>query len=116
MAAQTEPERSPYRRACAPCHGTDGRGAGPAAKALLAPPADLTLLAARNGGVFPRDRIVATIVGERTIPAHGSREMPVWSIRFEPSSGATAVASVVAQQRIDAIVREVEALQRTASE
>jgi hypothetical protein len=39
--------------------------------------------------------------------------MPVWSIRFEPSSGATAAASIVAQQRIDALVRELEALQRT---
>jgi mono/diheme cytochrome c family protein len=114
-ALRTQPERSPYSSACASCHGADGRGAGPAARALRTPPADLTLLAARNGGVFPRDAVVATIVGERVLPAHGSREMPVWSIRFEPSSGAAAVASIVAQQRIDAIVREIEALQRTPS-
>jgi hypothetical protein len=104
---------TPYRRACAPCHGVDGRGTGPVATTLRTPPADLTLLAATNGGAFPREAVVATIVGERAMPAHGNREMPVWSIRFEPSSSATAAASIAAEQRIDAIVRELEALQRS---
>ena len=106
-------ERSAYLSACASCHGADGRGSGPAAKALRKAPADLTLLAARNGGVFPREAVVAVVVGERPLAPHGSREMPVWSTRFGPSAGATAVASVVAQRRVEAIVDYVESLQRT---
>ena len=80
---------------------------------LRTPPTDLTLLAMHNDGVFPREAVVAVITGERSLPAHGTREMPVWSIRFEPTSGATGVASVVAQRRIDAIIVELEALQRS---
>ena len=112
--AASDDDRSPYRRACASCHGADGRGAGPAAAALRQHPADLTLLAARNGGTFPREALVAVIVGRKPVPAHGTGDMPVWSIRFEPSSLATAVASIAAQRNVDAIVREVEDLQRPA--
>lgn len=113
MAAVSEPERSPFLRACASCHGADARGAGPAAGGFQTSPPDLTLLAARNGGVFPRDAVIAVVSGARSVPAHGSREMPVWSITFDPPSGPTAVASIVAQQRVDAIVHDLESRQRT---
>lgn len=113
VAAASESERSPFLRACASCHGADARGAGPAAGALRVSPPDLTLLAARNGGVFPRDAVLAVVTGARTLAAHGSREMPVWSITFDPPSGPTAVASIVAQQRVDAIVHDLESRQRT---
>ena len=33
-----------YMSYCAVCHGTDGKGGGPAASALKVPPTDLTLL------------------------------------------------------------------------
>ena len=67
---------------CAPCHGRDGRGHGPAAAALRPGPADLTRLAAKSGGKYPDARVVATIefgAGQhpRTV-AHGSAQMPVW--------------------------------------
>ena len=35
---------------CASCHGTDAKGDGPMAKSLKVKPADLTRIAARNGG------------------------------------------------------------------
>jgi mono/diheme cytochrome c family protein len=35
---------------CASCHGADGKGDGPMAKSLKVKPADLTRIAARNGG------------------------------------------------------------------
>jgi len=48
----------------------------------IAPP-DLTTLARRNGGTFPRDRVQAFITGsQRTPPAHGSSAMPVWGPTF----------------------------------
>lgn len=73
-----------YRTFCAPCHGVDGKGTGPAAAALKKAPADLTQLSKKNGGKFPGDRVRAFIEGtdQKTIEAHGSREMPVWGDVF----------------------------------
>ena len=72
-----------FRSYCATCHGVDGKGQGPVASALKHPPPDLTLISRRNGGRFPRDRVKATIAGqERSISAHGSREMPIWGPVF----------------------------------
>jgi mono/diheme cytochrome c family protein len=44
-----------YTEYCASCHGEDGKGMGPAASALKAPPSDLTTLAKRHAGKFPED-------------------------------------------------------------
>src|ERR1700692_3421848 len=43
-----------YTAYCAVCHGTDGKGGGPAASALKTPPSDLTLLSKNNGGKYRR--------------------------------------------------------------
>lgn len=48
---------------CAPCHGPTGVGNGPAAADLAIKPADLTGLAARNGGTFPLARVMSKIWG-----------------------------------------------------
>jgi len=66
-----------YVNYCAACHGKEGKGDGPAAPALKTPPTDLTMLATRNGGKFPEDRVFYSIAGG-VVPAHGSEEMPVW--------------------------------------
>lgn len=50
---------------CAACHGADGRGNGSAAAGLSPAPADLTQIAARNGGTFPEARVMSTIDGYR---------------------------------------------------
>jgi len=68
---------------CASCHGRDGNGKGPVAPALRVPPPDLTRIAARNDGVFPKARIEALLTGDRNIPpAHGTSDMPVWGPIF----------------------------------
>ncbi len=63
---------------CAPCHGVDGRGNGPAATALRAQPTDLTGLCKKNHGKFPDTHIVAVLQFGSDVPAHGSAQMPVW--------------------------------------
>ncbi|MCV2869501.1 cytochrome c [Defluviimonas sp. WL0002] len=55
--------RSLYLDYCASCHGVGGKGDGPAAEGLGKMPADLTRIAARNGGVFPKVRVMSTIDG-----------------------------------------------------
>ncbi len=69
---------------CASCHGTDAKGKGPVSDQLKIPPPDLTMLAKNNNGVFPTDAVYETIDGLKTIPAHGTREMPIWGERFNP--------------------------------
>jgi len=72
-----------YRNHCAACHGSDGRGNGPASVSLKHKVPDLTTIARRNHGTFPRARIKAYIEGTDDTPsAHGSREMPIWGPIF----------------------------------
>jgi mono/diheme cytochrome c family protein len=67
-----------YGRFCASCHGVEGRGDGPVAESLNVETPDLTLIARRAGGVFPRENVLRIIDGRHIIGAHGLRTMPVW--------------------------------------
>lgn len=92
---------------CATCHGADARGNGPVARALKGTPADLTMLASRNRGVFPRDHVKAAIAGAgRTVAAHGTTEMPIWGPLFRAFESDARVAV-----RIDNLVTYLETLQ-----
>lgn len=71
-----------YSRFCASCHGATGRGDGPVASSFKVEVPDLTLIARRASGVYPRDRIEKIIDGRYVIAAHGSRTMPVWGEDF----------------------------------
>lgn len=95
---------------CATCHGRDGRGGGPVASALKTRPADLTTIAARNGGTFPRARVTGLVTGDDILgtPAHGSREMPVWGPIFHALDPAETVNKV----RVANIVDHLESIQR----
>jgi mono/diheme cytochrome c family protein len=74
-----------YREYCAVCHGTTGRGDGPAARALKTPPADLTTITKRHG-TFPRKTVEETILAQNEpLASHGSREMPIWGPIFRRS-------------------------------
>jgi mono/diheme cytochrome c family protein len=95
---------------CATCHGRDGRGRGPTASALKTPPADLTKIAARNGGTFPRARVAGLVTGDDVLgtPAHGSREMPVWGPIFHALDSSETVNKV----RIANIVDHLQSIQQ----
>src|SRR5260370_34813208 len=71
-----------FRKYCAQCHGMDATGDGPVAAALKKKPANLTTLAKKNGGVFPEQEGRELIVGTKTPPSHGTREMPIWGFAF----------------------------------
>jgi mono/diheme cytochrome c family protein len=76
--------KSEFQSSCASCHGTDAKGDGPVSSQLKVPPPDLTILAKKNNGVFPTNAVYESIYGLKTIPAHGTREMPIWGYRFNP--------------------------------
>jgi len=71
-----------YLAYCAACHGRDGKGDGPVAASLKVPPGDLSNLSKSNGGKFPSVKVVNIISGRAGVPAHGSKEMPVWGPVF----------------------------------
>ena len=77
--------KAEFQSSCASCHGADGKGKGPVSGQLKMPPADLTILAKTNNGVFPTNAVFETIYGSTTIAAHGTREMPIWGDRFNPT-------------------------------
>jgi mono/diheme cytochrome c family protein len=93
---------------CADCHGEDGRGNGPRAFVLTVPPPDLTRLAERHGGTFPREQVSALIDGRASISGHGSREMPVWGkwfkIEAEEGLGGAEGDEGSIRKRINALV------------
>lgn len=90
---------------CAVCHGKSGVGDGPAAKSLVKAPADLTRIAARNGGTFPEVKVKRYIEGADEISAHGSRDMPMWGDLFRSLDRDTA------QIRVQALANLIKEMQ-----
>jgi mono/diheme cytochrome c family protein len=102
-----------FKTHCAVCHGGDARGTGTATSELRRRPPDLTEYTARNGGVFPRERVYQIIDG-RYVPSHGDRDMPIWGDAFSRSRDGLSEAGV--RSRIDAIVNYLEMIQRRSAE
>jgi mono/diheme cytochrome c family protein len=90
---------------CAVCHGKTGVGNGPAAKSLTKAPADLTKLAANNKGVYPEVHVKRFIEGLDEVPAHGSRDMPMWGDLFNSLDRNTT------QIRVQALSDYIKGLQ-----
>ena len=103
--------RDSFELYCAACHGSDGRGGGPVAAELRTRPSDLTLLARRNDGAFPRDAVREFIVGTaRPLRAHGTIEMPVWGPMFRVFESDARV-----RERIANLVTYIERLQQPST-
>jgi hypothetical protein len=75
-----------YHAECAVCHGVTGKGDGPFAESLKGGVPSLTTLRKDNGGVFPFERVYASIDGRNEVRGHGTREMPIWGKRYAASS------------------------------
>lgn len=67
---------------CAACHGDGGKGDGPLADTVERRPADLTGIAARNGGSFPMTEVMAKIWGY-TGGREGAAVMPNFGALLE---------------------------------
>ena len=75
---------------------------------MKAPPPDLTLLSKRNSGRFPAVAVFQSIEGNAAIPAHGSREMPVWGAAFRRMGGSDDAG---VKLRMRNLVRYIESIQ-----
>ncbi len=95
---------------CGACHGEDGRGNGPASLALKRPGPDLTRLSRRNGGSFPVIHVKNTITfgNDELIPAHGSKQMPMWGPIFHEIEFDHDFGNV----RVENLTKYLESLQQ----
>jgi mono/diheme cytochrome c family protein len=99
-----------FRNYCAACHGPDGRGNGPVSKALKREVPDLTRLSQRNEGAFPAIHVRNTIMfgTDDLLPAHGSKEMPIWGPIFHEIEFDHDLGHV----RLENIAKYLESIQR----
>jgi mono/diheme cytochrome c family protein len=98
-----------FKTYCATCHGTTGRGDGPLADSMRRRPSNLTEIAKRNKGVYPKDLVAQIIDGRTKVPGHGGPDMPVWGDAFMRTSESTDEASV--KHRIQALADYLETIQ-----
>jgi mono/diheme cytochrome c family protein len=109
LVIQSVEGRDLFEFYCATCHGRDGTGGGPVAPALKTAPPDLTLIARRHGGGFPRAWVEEFVTKDgAAAPTHGTYDMPVWGPVFrglDPSDTRAAI-------RIANVVKYIESLQK----
>lgn len=102
-----------YDEHCAVCHGPSGRGDGPAAAGLETPPADLSRIAERNGGVFDFAAVMSMIDGykapTRDMPRFGDMLAESETIPFDSGDGVLTPTPAA----LIALAKYVEDLQVT---
>jgi len=98
-----------YRTYCASCHGADGKGEGPLAESLRFHPPDLRLIARRNGGEYPAEKVHRIVDGRKPLPGHGGPDMPIWGDAFRNVDTGYDDAKV--KEKIRAVVDYLHTLQ-----
>lgn len=98
-----------FKQYCASCHGSDGKGRGPATPTLNTRVPDLTTLTKRHDGKFPFEYVESVLRFGPGFAAHGSAEMPVWGPIFQylENYNETAV-----RQRIRNLCEYIESMQQ----
>jgi mono/diheme cytochrome c family protein len=102
-----------FEDSCAVCHGLSLRGNGPMAELLLVPPPDLTRIAERYGGSFPRVGMAWKIDGRDPIVGHGG-DMPLFGFRFGAMSevlSSTGGQTVLTSPEVVDLVTFLEQMQ-----
>ena len=100
-----------YRVFCASCHGPQAHGDGPVAQTLKPKVPDLTRIAARNGGTFPKERVRETIDGQSLPRVHGTRAMPVWGWDFYAMNRQDPARRERVKELIGRLVEYLESIQ-----
>lgn len=114
QSSQVADGKQKFEIYCASCHGAGAKGDGPFSATLRKRPADLTQLAGRNKGEFPKETVARLIDGRTRDEAHRKSDMPVWGDVFAKSESGPEPAAVKA--RIDALVEYLATIQAKAKE
>ncbi len=95
---------------CTFCHGGDGKGGGPLAKALRLAPPDLTTLAARMEGRFPSEHVLYMLRNGGGQKSDGDKAMPVWAEIFAHECG-----DAYAKQAVLELERHLRTIQQSSA-
>ena len=106
-----DPGRAMYLRYCSACHGPAGKGDGIAGTFMTPKPADLTQIAAKRGGTFPFQAVMAYVDGTKDVRAHGDPAMPVWGETFRAESACDMGRRVEVQGKLMLITDYVRSIQ-----
>jgi mono/diheme cytochrome c family protein len=101
-----------FTKYCGSCHGPDGKGDGYLASSLKQKPADLTLIAKKNGGKFPEQTVMRFIDGTTDVRAHGNPDMPVWGEVFKEQIASSPTQQAEIRATILAIVNYIGSIQQ----
>lgn len=108
-----EPEvagRVAYEAYCKSCHGDEAKGDGELASELGMTPPDLTRLVVNNNDNFPEEAIRKMVDGREVVPAHGTRQMPIWGNIWVSADGDSLQEAVVVR-RIDNLIAYLKTIQ-----
>jgi len=97
---------------CGSCHGPDGKGDGYLSGSLKQKPADLTLIAKKNGGKFPEQTVMRFIDGTTDVRAHGNPDMPVWGEVFKQQIASSPTQQAEIRATILSIVNYIGSIQQ----
>ena len=111
-AAEADQGRMYFLRYCGSCHGVEGKGDGTVSRSLKVKPADLTQLKKKNNGVFPLEKVMATINGKTRVEAHGESEVPVWGEIFVKEASVQKDPAGTSSAKIKALAEYIETIQR----
>ena len=100
-----------FLASCASCHGVGAKGDGKKAKDLDVAPADLTLLAKDNDGVYPFLEVYNIIDGRTEASGHGDRLMPVWGDRYSTEIGGPFGGEAAVHAQILELVSYIKTMQ-----
>jgi mono/diheme cytochrome c family protein len=111
-AAEGDQGRTHFLRYCSSCHGVEGKGDGTVSRSLKVKPVDLTQLKKKNKGVFPLEKVMATIDGKTRVDAHGESKMPVWGEIFEKEASAQKESASASAAKVKAVAEYIATIQR----
>ena len=97
-----------YKSYCAACHGSEGKGDGPAVEFLKTPPPDLRMLAQHNQGKYPAEHVAMTLRLGTGSRAHGTSDMPLWGELFR----TVDVNQSLGELRVHNLTTFIESLQQ----
>jgi mono/diheme cytochrome c family protein len=102
-----------YQQYCSSCHGPTGKGDGLLADAMKKETPNLTQIAKRRNGSFPKAEIAEVIDGRKEIREHGPRLMPVWGLRLSDAAPheRPAPKEAFVENRIEAILAYLKSIQ-----
>jgi len=100
--------RTTFARYCTSCHGREAGGDGPLASDLRIPVADLTLLAANNGGTYPEERVTQILARGGTVRGHGTDDMPAWGPAFSRTGGTETTTVDEAFRNLNQYLRSMQ--------